>query len=645
MRKKIAFLMLASMLLSMMLFSTSAFAQTTYERQEKLLTILVEFTESVLPREGCDPEYDGTIKMTDAEYSNLFFGTSGDTVRHYFREVSGSKLDLQPAAETNGAANDGIVRVKLPYPHPNIYESNKCLDYDEQERISHDALSYLANPPGEESLNPYIFFSDFDKNGDGYITNTELHFVFMVANGRGGVGGPWIRANYYNLNPSITLDGVNIFSISNSGFSFNNAGESTGVIRHELAHDMGAIDLYKYPAEDVYTESLMAQACGHLDAWHKIKMGFAQPTVISSSGDYTVNSIDLYDPSKYNVLLIPIDYYEFYNGEILEEYFLIENRQFIGFDSELSTSTNSGGIAIWHVRGYKDEFSATKFRYEDPDKTWNRDRFFYSGSYTTLGPNTSPANSKLFGDGGDSGVSIIVNSTSSSSMSVTIKLLDEPKNLKATSDGQNIRLAWDPVLCAVEYEVSVDNGPFFSVGSNTSYVHAAAKGKHSYKVRAKNRLGGTGAVSQTLSVNSIVYGDVDGDGSITYNDSDLVWYYSTGTKTFTDVQKVAADVDGNGVVDANDSNYIFQYVIGDITQFPAGVVELITYGDVDANGGITKEDSDLVCDYLLGKLALTNVQMVAAEVDGDGITTSLDAANIIKYADGTIKEFPTASIY
>ncbi|MFZ5986849.1 MAG: dockerin type I domain-containing protein [Bacillota bacterium] len=657
MKKVLAVLMLMTMLLSTMLFSSSAFAETTYERREKVLVFLVQFTENfpIDPSLNYDADYDGTIKKTDSEYYNLFFGTGRDnitgirdnTVRNYYREVSNGKLDLIPAEETKDLANDGIVRITLPYPHPTARNAADSLLVDDYQKIVLD-VTKLADQ--------HIDFSSFDTDSSGIIcsnaskSSVELHTVFVFARGE---SGPNFRSfnNVFPVGSSNIFDNVYLYNNYMGNFSVISASfNNLGTVCHELAHSNDAVDLYQ-TSEVNYNctwESLMSHGSRalppvHLDAWHKVKMGFVTPTVINSSGDYDVYSIDLNDPSKYNVLKIPVSPPDSYD----EEYFLLENRQFVGFDRGLADYYLEGGIAIWHV----EEYSKQPANYVHFSKFWLKRSeigFYFVSSdpylqgHNVFGPNTSPSNSKRF-DGTDSGVSVIVNSMNSNKITVTVKFLDEPKNLKAAADGHNINLTWDPVLYASSYEVSIDNGPFINVGTSTTYSHVAS-GKHSYKVRAISSINGrTGAESQTLTVKGIVYGDVNFDGAITSSDKDLVWNYCQGTVVLTNEQLVAADVDGNGKVNTTDSSYIGKYAAGTITQFPAGVMKLITYGDTDGDKVVTSTDSTLVSNYLLGDVVFTSAQMIAADVDGDNKVTSLDATYIKRYADGTIKEFIIAS--
>ena len=71
----------------------------------------------------------------------------------------------------------------------------------------------------------------------------------------------------------------------------------------------------------------------------------------------------------------------------------------------------------------------------------------------------------------------------------------------------------------------------------------------------------------------IVYGDLDGSGSVDSIDFSLMKQYMLGsiTKFPSDDGLTAADVDASGAIDAIDFAVMKQYLLGMITKFPADV--------------------------------------------------------------------------
>ncbi len=90
---------------------------------------------------------------------------------------------------------------------------------------------------------------------------------------------------------------------------------------------------------------------------------------------------------------------------------------------------------------------------------------------------------------------------------------------------------------------------------------------------------------------------------------------------------------------------IFALLWGTVPAVFAGVADSsgVTFyrlGDVDENDAVNAKDALLVLKFAVGKLELTQNQMLAAEVNGDGELDAKDALNILKYAVGKIAEFP-----
>lgn len=660
------------LIMSIAFLSTNVFADTTYEVNKKLLVVLVEFTETAgTPATPENPgipgsldaypdnknsdgtyKYDGTIKQDDTYYSNLFFGTTGRTVRNYYREVSEGKLDYIPAEETCGFGNDGVVRVRLPIAHPNEYVQSGLDQGVLTENARNTILQSLfaAGLPGEPNLlDSSVDFSIFDTDssnsvflsGMGY-SYSELNIALVLASGE---NGPRTRAHCSGC--EFNFDN----KLMTGMMEFNNADTSLGTFCHETAHILGAVDLYNMQQTYIYDESLMSHGsdlCTHLDPYHEILLGFVTPTSVTSSGTYMVNSIDPGNPGQYNVLKIPIP-----REDASEEYFLVENRQLTGFDSSL-LHCPSGGIAVWHVKessGHLEyirlERANATYMVSDIDY-WKP--YFYNGGAdsNTFSPTTLPSNSKSF-SGRDGIVTITVNGPCSNSMSVNVNILTPPQNFKASAEGSSTKLTWDPVVNAAEYEISVDKGEFFSVGSNTSYIIPNKAGKHSYKLRVKDINGGSNETKE-LDTIGVLYGDVNRDGKVDVSDNEMLSDYLLGIKSsLTETQTIAADVDGSGDVEAYDLSLINLYINNPLThQFPIGQLKLITYGDVNGDGLVTSLDRNAIIGNQDGpngeKMITDPATRVAAAVtycnsDGSAKITNGEYSYIQQYLDGVLKTF------
>lgn len=70
------------------------------------------------------------------------------------------------------------------------------------------------------------------------------------------------------------------------------------------------------------------------------------------------------------------------------------------------------------------------------------------------------------------------------------------------------------------------------------------------------------------STDSIVYGDVNGDGKIRLVDAAFIQEYVAGTRELTSVQLIAADVNLDGVVDDTDAQLVVDYCALKINKLP-----------------------------------------------------------------------------
>jgi hypothetical protein len=162
--------------------------------------------------------------------------------------------------------------------------------------------------------------------------------------------------------------------------------------------------------------------------------GLVKPEVASKPGEYTLRA---HSTGRYNYLKIPT--------EDPKEYFLIENRQFDGFDECLAKDIKAPGIAVYHVDRKQEikgnfnndggehrlvtieaanegkygfnEYNVTRDRYltADHDVLWHQGMEF--------GPGTTP-NSALY-SGEPSAISIRVLSPNGREMKVKIGLAAE----------------------------------------------------------------------------------------------------------------------------------------------------------------------------------------------------------------------------
>ncbi len=221
------------------------------------------------------------------------------------------------------------------------------------------------------------FIQYYDNQG-----NPRIGFVAVVHTGAGAeagaqniwshrwnfrmlTGGQPYRTNDIDPNSGkyVLIDGDYAIQPELEGNN-NQFGElvEIGVFTHEFGHIFGLPDLYDTDnsSEGLGNWCLMAggswggngntpETPVHMSAWCKIQLGWTTPVVVSSfTPDLTI----------INAEQNPVVFKMWRMGPINKEYFLLENRQKIGFDKNLYI----GGLLIFHV---------------DDDRPNNRDENHY----------------------------------------------------------------------------------------------------------------------------------------------------------------------------------------------------------------------------------------------------------------------------
>ncbi|WP_139490320.1 M6 family metalloprotease domain-containing protein [Brevibacillus dissolubilis] len=477
---------------------------------KKLLILLVDFN-------------DTTIRNTEATWSNRFFGTATGTVRHYFNEVSNGRLTLAPAMEASGTGNDGVVRVKLGYNHPNTGRNTGTAN----QQIVTNALA---------AADPYVNFASFDTDGDGDVERDELYIVTVTAGYEASYNSnqtPNIWAHHWYTSWSMR-DGKNVTGeYVQQGEIQGDHMATMGVLCHELAHSFGLPDLYDTDGSSLGAgiHSLMASGSwGYVgsnyqgssptqpDAWSKVYLGFVDPYVVSSQGNWSNLTLNA-TPGSSNVIKIP-------SGISSNEYFLLENRQFNSYDGGLrNVVSGSGGIAVWHVddsltsnandsRRWVDleESNEGLLGYSQLDtKRYNGyDHYFYSSHVNQFSPVTRPSSNTY--EGTNTGIRVTVNSTSGTSMGIGLTVdrtaPTAPGNLQSTArTASTITLNWtastDSHSGLATYKL-YRNGVYLTdiAPSLTSYTDGglATSTSYSYYLSAVDQMGNQSAASDTISV-------------------------------------------------------------------------------------------------------------------------------------------------
>lgn len=282
------------------------------------IAILVDFSDNVATTDTL--HYDSLLASFSTyptgSFRDYYLENSYDSVDIIMTVVGWLRMDSTYAYYVNGQYGWGS------YPR-------NC------QRLTEDAVW---------AADPLVDFSQFDNDNDG-----DIDALFIVHAGPGAeVTGDsnhiWSHA-WCTVNPPY-VDGVYATT-----YSTEPEDGKIGVFCHEAGHSLfGLPDLYDYGYDSygIGKWSLMGFGCwgnggrrpSHFDAWCKIHCGFLTPEVPIS------NQTGIQFPS---VEFSPVVYKLWTEGVPANEFFLVENRQKVGFDDYLP----AGGMLIYHVDEYQ----------------------------------------------------------------------------------------------------------------------------------------------------------------------------------------------------------------------------------------------------------------------------------------------------
>ena len=280
----------------------------------KVIVVLVDFTDKPMTQDA-------------SHFKNLFFSQgvlATKSVREYYHEVTNGLIDIQGD-------------VVGPFRMPQTLAA-----------YAHGAAGLGGALPNARTMardavvasDPTVNFSPYDNNGDGFVDA----FIVIHAGAGGEVTGNSgdIWSHKWVLDGGAkTVDGSQIF-----GYLTVPEDCKIGVCAHELGHLLfGFPDLYDTDgtSEGIGNWCLMAAGSwggggdtpSHPCAWCKANQGWV------SIDNRTTNAVvSIHDVKDAHTV-----YRLWKDGAAGNEYFLVENRQQVGFDASLPAS----GLMLWHV--------------------------------------------------------------------------------------------------------------------------------------------------------------------------------------------------------------------------------------------------------------------------------------------------------
>lgn len=289
------------------------------------IIVLVDFSDM--------PYFIGGFAAEPEDFDSLLFSSElfepGSMTDYYFENSYGQALLI------------GEVTQWYRMPQTSTYYADGQRGFGSYprnaQRLAEDAV--LA-------ADPDVDFSLYDNNNDGMVDGL---FVVHAGPGYENTGNlnhihshAWVTSYQVQMD-----DGVYVWRYSMEPEESGGADMvHIGVFCHEFGHVLGLPDLYDYGYDSDGTGMWSLMSGGswggggarpvHFDAYSKVQLGYVNPETPMENLD----NVQL-DAVEYN----PVVYRLFGMGDPFPQYFLVENRQRMGFDFSLPGE----GLLIFHV--------------------------------------------------------------------------------------------------------------------------------------------------------------------------------------------------------------------------------------------------------------------------------------------------------
>lgn len=323
--------------------SGAAKASPAYTGTKKGLLILAQFPDKKFESSHNLALYKQIVNGQD--YSDASLGFRG-SVRDYFHDQSDGQFDFDIDVV-------GPVTVSKNYAY---YGGNNLYGDDNHPEEMVAEACKLADAT--------VNFKDYDWDGDG-----EVDQIFVLYAGHGEASWDdedtiwphaWTLEDAADI--TLTLDGVKVNSYAcGCELGTGNKIDGIGTICHEFSHCFGLMDMYdtSYSGNFGMCSWSLMDSGGYnsngfvpagYTSFEKMSVGWKQP--IEMTGDMEVQNLKPYSDGG--------DAYILYNEANRNEFFLLENRQNVGWDAGLE---DYGLLAI-HV-----DYNAGVWAYNEVNTT------------------------------------------------------------------------------------------------------------------------------------------------------------------------------------------------------------------------------------------------------------------------------------
>lgn len=233
---------------------------------------------------------------------------------------------------------------------------------------------YLVKEAAQLAYNAGIDMSVYDNDGDGYVDNLSV----VTAGYNEAEGGPEnsIWPHYSMISPvnvgSVKVSAYLIISEYKGKTGTTQAG--IGTYCHEFGHALGLPDFYNTASSETYTIGSWAIMCSgsynnngctppSYTAFERFTMGWLVPEQLQASRSYQLEPIET---SNKAYLIARTEHNLQGTQPSPSEYFLLENRQRVGWDAKSNDALAGTGLMISHITWSDTKWTRNTFNNSTP---------------------------------------------------------------------------------------------------------------------------------------------------------------------------------------------------------------------------------------------------------------------------------------
>ncbi len=290
--------------------------------EQKAIVILVEYTDVKFT---IDNPLDYFNRMVNEEGFSDYGGTG--SARDYFIENSSGQF--RPQFDVFGPVT---LAHEMKYYGANNYSG-------EDSRPEYMIIEAC------QQLDDEIDFTQYDRDGDGFIDNVFVFYAGRGENSGGSANSVWPHSYdiVYATSTPYIFDGVRLNRYACTNETDGKRPDGVGTFIHEFSHVMGLPDLYTTTYTSAFTPGQWSaldygpynnDGCTppYYSVFERYALGWIEPKVLDGSEIVSLNPI-----TSNEACIIKT------NND--NEFFLFENRQQKGWDTYIP----GHGMLVWHI--------------------------------------------------------------------------------------------------------------------------------------------------------------------------------------------------------------------------------------------------------------------------------------------------------